>query len=175
MSDKCSVEIDPEKLGGTPVFYGTRVPIQNLFDLLVSRRAFSLLLLLLLSALAGACEGGPPPEDQRPEITLENIREDINGERVRMPAEGGASEPSSWRFAHSEPKEIEILEKQLAGDQATFVIDLRTRTSPRSEQQGYTKKLAGKLRLHYELQSGWALRKWEIVRVENLTFAYQNE
>lgn len=26
------VEIDPEKLGGTPVFYGTRVSIQNLFD-----------------------------------------------------------------------------------------------------------------------------------------------
>jgi len=26
------VEIDPEKLGGTPVFRGTRVPIQNLFD-----------------------------------------------------------------------------------------------------------------------------------------------
>lgn len=29
-----SVEIDPEKLGGTPVFRGTRVPIQNLFDCL---------------------------------------------------------------------------------------------------------------------------------------------
>ena len=28
------VEIDPEKLSGTPVFYGTRVPIQNLFDCL---------------------------------------------------------------------------------------------------------------------------------------------
>lgn len=26
------VEIDPEKLGGKPVFRGTRVPIQNLFD-----------------------------------------------------------------------------------------------------------------------------------------------
>jgi uncharacterized protein (DUF433 family) len=26
------VEIDPEKLGGTPAFRGTRVPIQNLFD-----------------------------------------------------------------------------------------------------------------------------------------------
>lgn len=25
------VKIDPEKLGGTPLFYGTRVPIQNLF------------------------------------------------------------------------------------------------------------------------------------------------
>jgi len=144
-------------------------------DLLVNRRAFSLLLLLLLSALAGACEGGPPPEDQRPEITLETIREDINGKRVGVPAEGGASEPSSWRFFLNEPKEIEILEKQLAGDQATFVIDLRTRTSPRSEQQGYTKKLAGRLRLHYELQSYFVMRKWEIVRIENISFAYQKE
>lgn len=31
-SIKNLIEIDPEKLGGTPVFYGTRVPIQNLFD-----------------------------------------------------------------------------------------------------------------------------------------------
>lgn len=30
------VEIDPEKLGGTPVFRGTRVPIRNLFDSLES-------------------------------------------------------------------------------------------------------------------------------------------
>lgn len=28
------IESDPEKLGGTPVFYGTRVPIQNLYDCL---------------------------------------------------------------------------------------------------------------------------------------------
>lgn len=28
------IERDPEKLGGTPVFHGTRVPIQNLFDCL---------------------------------------------------------------------------------------------------------------------------------------------
>jgi len=33
-NSKHLVEIDPEKLGGTPVFYGTRVPIQNLFDCL---------------------------------------------------------------------------------------------------------------------------------------------
>ncbi len=144
-------------------------------DLLVSRRASSLLLLLFLSALAGACEGGQPPEDRLPEITLENIREDINGKWVEVPAEGGASEPSSWRFYPSEPKEIEILEKQLAGDQATFVIDLRTRTSPRAEQRGITKRLAGRLRLHYELQTGFVLRKWEIVRIENISFAYQEE
>ena len=30
------LEIDPEKLGGTPVFRGRRVPIQNLLDSLES-------------------------------------------------------------------------------------------------------------------------------------------
>jgi len=30
------IECDPEKLGGTPVFFGTRVPIRNLFDCLES-------------------------------------------------------------------------------------------------------------------------------------------
>ena len=141
----------------------------------MSRRELSLLLLLLLSALTGACEGGPPPEDQRPEITVEKIRESINGHRVIVPAEDGTSEPSSWRFFTDEPKEIEIVEKQLAGDKATLVIDMRTRTSPRAEQQGITKKLAGRLRLHYELQSGFALRTWEVVRIENISFAYQKE
>ncbi len=28
------IESDAEKLGGTPVFYGTRVPVKNLFDYL---------------------------------------------------------------------------------------------------------------------------------------------
>ena len=143
----------------------------------MSRRAFSSLLLLLLSALAGACGGGQPqpPEDRRPEITLEKISEDLNGKRVEVPAEGGASEPPIWQFYPNEPKEIEILEKQLAGDQATLVIDLRTRTSARSEQRGFTKRLAGRLRLHYELQSYFVMRKWEIVRIENISFAYQKE
>jgi uncharacterized protein (DUF433 family) len=26
------IEVDPQKVGGVPVFAGTRVPIQNLFD-----------------------------------------------------------------------------------------------------------------------------------------------
>ena len=34
MSTKELIEIDPEKMGGTPVFFGTRVPIQNFFDYL---------------------------------------------------------------------------------------------------------------------------------------------
>ncbi|MEO6131256.1 MAG: DUF433 domain-containing protein [Saprospiraceae bacterium] len=32
--EKRVINIDPEILGGTPVFFGTRVPIKNLFDYL---------------------------------------------------------------------------------------------------------------------------------------------
>jgi uncharacterized protein (DUF433 family) len=35
-SEQNLVEIDSQKLGGTPVFRGTRVPIQNPFDSLES-------------------------------------------------------------------------------------------------------------------------------------------
>ena len=34
MSANELIERDPEKLSGTPVFFGTRVPIKNLFDCL---------------------------------------------------------------------------------------------------------------------------------------------
>ena len=32
--DRKVINIDPDILGGTPVFFGTRVPIKNLFDYL---------------------------------------------------------------------------------------------------------------------------------------------
>ena len=32
--DSRVINVDPEILGGTPVFHGTRVPIKNLFDYL---------------------------------------------------------------------------------------------------------------------------------------------
>ncbi len=32
--DKQVINIDPEISGGTPVFFGTRVPVKNLFDYL---------------------------------------------------------------------------------------------------------------------------------------------
>ena len=34
MNRKNLIEINPQKMSGTPVFRGTRVPIQNLFDCL---------------------------------------------------------------------------------------------------------------------------------------------
>jgi predicted dehydrogenase len=138
-------------------------------------RAFSLFFLLFAAALPSACASGPPPEDRRPEITVEKIAEHLNGQRVRVPAEEGASEPSVWRFFPNEPKEIQIVEKEMAGDRATIVVDVRTGTSPRSEQQGIHKRLSGRLRLYYELHTYLAVRKWEIERIENLTFAYEKE
>lgn len=141
----------------------------------MSRREFSFLLLLLLPALAGACKAGPPPEDLRPDITVETILEDLDRQRIDVPAEEGSSEPSSWRFFPNEPKEIQILEKKVAGDKAILVIDLKTRTSPRAEEQGIKKRLAGKIRLHYGLKSYLVVRKWEITGMENISFAYQKE
>jgi uncharacterized protein (DUF433 family) len=34
MTSKDLIEVNPQKMSGTPVFRGTRVPIQNLFDCL---------------------------------------------------------------------------------------------------------------------------------------------
>ncbi len=38
------VEVDPEKLGGTPVFRGTRVPVQTFFDYLEDGESFEVFL-----------------------------------------------------------------------------------------------------------------------------------
>jgi len=139
-------------------------------DKRITLQIFFVSLLLCVNA----CAGGEvqPPADDRPEITVETIRDRINGERVRVPAADGASESRSWGFARNEPKEIEIVEKQLAGDTAIVVIDMRTGSAPRVDKP---RKLSGRLRLHYKLEKGWALRQWEIVRIENLSFAYEKQ
>ena len=42
--DTCVINIDAEILGGTPVFFGTRVPIKNLFDYLETGESIELFL-----------------------------------------------------------------------------------------------------------------------------------
>lgn len=44
MSVREIVEVDPEKMSGTPVFRGTRVPIQNLFDYLEAGESLAVFL-----------------------------------------------------------------------------------------------------------------------------------
>lgn len=141
----------------------------------MSRRRLTLAIPLLLLATA-ACGGGAQQQsaqDQLPEITLDSLREDLNGEWVKVPAADGKSKPlSPWVFAHDEPKEVKILEQKIEGETATFLVELQTHTAPKSKNH-YS--LSGQLRLHYRLDSGLVLRKWEIDQIENISFKYVNE
>lgn len=63
------IEVDPEKLGGTPVFRGTRVPIQNLFDYLKGGDSVEIFL-----------DHFPTVEREQAVTLLELIQEKILGE-----------------------------------------------------------------------------------------------
>jgi hypothetical protein len=140
----------------------------------MGRRRFTLITALLL--LATACGGGAgqqSAQDQLPQITLDSIGKDLDGRWVKVPAADGKSKPlDPWVFRGDEPKEIKILEQKQEGEAATFLVDISTRSAPKSKTQ-YS--LSGQLRLHYELQSGLVMREWQIERVENVSFTYVNE
>jgi hypothetical protein len=142
------------------------------------RRTILWLTLLSLTACVAACGGGQSgansaASDQRPDINLDNIKNDINGRWVEVPAADGKSKPlDPWVFDHSEPKEIEIVDQKIEGDTATFLVNLRTHTGPRSRNP---MSLSGQLRLHYRLDSGLVFRSWEIDGIDNISFKYVKE
>jgi hypothetical protein len=142
------------------------------------RRKILWLSLLCATACVAACGGGQPnansaASDERPELKAENIRQDINGRWVKVPAADGKSKPlDPWIFDEREPKQIEVVEQKIEGDRATFLVNMQTRTVPRSRNP---MSLSGQLRLHYELQSGLIFRAWEITDVENVSFTYVKE
>ena len=63
------IEVDPEKMGGIPVFRGTRVPIQNLFDYLKGGDSVELFL-----------DHFPTVEREQAIALLETIQETVLGE-----------------------------------------------------------------------------------------------
>jgi hypothetical protein len=140
-------------------------------------------LALLLAASFGcappASTGDGRPSDSAtsgssdlPEITDETIRERINNAYLRdVPEENGAGEPINWSFDEDEPKEIRVVEKKMDGDRATIVLDIKTRSSPRTRNP---RELAGQIRTKWKLQTGWAMRKWEIIETENVSMKYKN-
>ncbi|MFL6230140.1 MAG: hypothetical protein ACJ741_15315 [Pyrinomonadaceae bacterium] len=139
------------------------------------RRTILWLLALSLTACV-ACGGGQPSAktaaDDRPELKPENIKDDIPGEWVRVPAADGSAKEIPWVFDPSEPRQIEIVDQKIEGDSATFLINMQTHTAPRSRDP---KSLSGQLRVHYRLESGLVLRSWEIKEVENVSFKYVKE
>ena len=107
-----------------------------------------------------------------PELTEEMIHERINDAGVReVPEENGTAEPISWSFDEEEPKEIAVVEKQMEGERAKIVLDIKTRSASNVRNPRY---LAGQIRTEWELKTGWALRTWEIVRTENISMKYRN-
>ncbi len=107
-----------------------------------------------------------------PELTEEMIRERINDAYVReVPEENGAGEPINWGFDEEEPKEIAVIEKQMEGERATIIIDIKTQSAPGARSPKY---LVGQIRTKWRLQTGWVLRKWEIVETENISMKYRN-
>jgi len=144
----------------------------------------SFLGLVLLLACSLGCAPSSSPDDGKqngsassasndlPEITDEKIREEINNAYVReVPEENGAGEPISWRFDEDEPKEFAVVEKQIEGTLATIIIDIKTSSAPGARTPRH---LAGQIRTKWKLQTGWALRKWEIVETENVSLKYKN-
>lgn len=138
-------------------------------------------LTLLLACSFGCAPDSSPQGDGKqsesaskdlPEITEETIRERINDARVRdVPEENGAGEPISWSFYNEEPKEIRVVEKQMKGERATIILDIKTQSAPNARTP---RRLAGQIRTKWELQTGWALRRWEIVETENISMKYKN-
>ncbi len=141
---------------------------------LMNRRQSAALSLLLLAALCAlACGGGQSAShDDLPPLNPDNIRRDINGRFVRVPSADGKSEPIPWVFDPFEQKDIQIIDQKIEGETATFLINMKTHTMPRSRNP---RSLSGQLRLHYRLQSGLVLRQWEIEEVENVSFTYTDE
>lgn len=110
--------------------------------------------------------------DGLPEIPDEKLHREINDVYLReVPEETGTGEPISWRFDESEPKEFTVVEKTLDGNRATIVLDVKTGTAPNA---GSPKSLAGQIRTKWELQTGWAMRTWEIVETDNISMKYKN-
>ena len=143
-----------------------------------SMGSFPVLPVLGLILLLFGC-GGPTPREgnsgtsgELPELTDEIINERINDAWVReVPEETGIAPPITWSFDRDEPKEIKVVEKQMNGTRATVVLDIITSSAPRARAN---RRLAGQIRTEWELKTGWALRRWEIVRSENISMKYKD-
>ncbi len=140
-----------------------------------------LVVLVMLIACTIACgppasqngaQAGDPAGGEIPELTDEIIRRRINDTRVYdvMP-ESGTGEPIPWGFDEDEPKEIAIVEKQIDGNSATITLDIKTRSSPHARIH---RELSGRIRTHWRLESGFVLRRWEIVNTENISMKYRD-
>ena len=123
-------------------------------------------------ASQGNGQGDPASSGETPELTDEIIRSRIIGRRVyEIMPESGTGEPIPWSFDEDEPKEITIIDKKVTGDSATVVLDIKTQSNPRARN---LRALAGQIRTDWRLETGWVLRRWEVVNTENISMKYRD-
>ncbi len=138
--------------------------------------AMPALVLLMIASLgcgppSSSGPGGTAAGDA-PELTQEVVNERINDAYVRnVPEENGSGEPIGWSFDEDEPKEVSVVEKQIEQGKATLILDIKTTSSPRANNKRY---LAGQVRTEWRLETGWVLRRWEVVEIENISMKYRN-
>ncbi len=97
---------------------------------------------------------------ERPEITEARIATDLIGRQVKVDPWS-----ISWRFDTRVTTEITIVQCNYSGDSAIILIDTKSEAGPRAF---FPRRMAGKLRLHYD----WAAR-WTLARIDNLDFKEQ--
>ena len=145
----------------------------------MERLGLSVIVLLIACTIAcgpptsqNGAQAGDAAGGEIPELTDEVIRRRINDTRVYdvMP-ESGTGEPIPWGFDEDEPKEINILEKQIDGNSATITLDMKTQSGPHARIH---RELSGRIRTHWRLESGFVLRRWEIVNTENISMKYRD-
>ena len=172
--DLCTDESAPLKMG----------PIRRVRT---ARRAAFLISFFLGSTMLLVCSLGCAPSSSGdgkqtgsdssapnglPELSEEIIHERINETRVwEVPEENGTADPIVWNFDHNEPKQIRVVERQMDGTRATIVLDIKTSSAPNARNP---RQLAGQIRTEWELETGWVLRRWEIIRTENISMKYRN-
>jgi len=171
-------------------WHARRMEISYAGDCTSLRIVMPRLLPLFLAAallIAGTSACGPPsssqgspssaPGEATPELTDEVIHERINDARVYdIPPEEGNIGPNhtvAWSFDFDEPKEITIISREVNGNSATVVMDIKTRTNP--QRRGPARYVAGQIRTDWRLETGWVLRRWEIVNTENISMKYRDD
>ena len=145
----------------------------------IERTGLFVLVLLLACTIAcgppasqGNAQQGDAASGERPELTDELIRRRINDARVyEVKPESGTGDPIPWGFDEDEPKEITVVDKQVTGDSATVVLDIKTQSSPHARN---LRSLSGRIRTDWRLETGWVLRRWEIVNTENISMTYRD-
>ncbi|MFT3745148.1 MAG: hypothetical protein QM785_12750 [Pyrinomonadaceae bacterium] len=141
-----------------------------------NRSRNSILFLTTLFILLAASSCAPPRSVQQGtdqlELTDEMIRERLNGAFVRdIPEETGAGQTINWRFFESEPKEVTIVDKKVEGATAEVILEIKTRSSPRSKEQ---RTLSGRIKTMWAIETGMVLRQWQIIETENISLKYKN-